>query len=277
MKLLTIEKSSVSEDGTIKYVQKTNDNGLFESVFMPIEKEYKFCISTQIGCSNKCMHCATGKSDYIRDLSAEEMFEQINEMVRVNDIDDRDMHVMFMGMGEPFFNFENVIKSIDYLKQKYSMDDHDFTVSTVGIIEKINKLTEMNRNIKLAVSIHSGIDEKRSRLLPINKLQPLESLIESIKKYNQVTNNEVIIQYTLIDGFNDSQEDMDALYEAIKDINGELQIIPLNETPQIIYKKPSEKKITFFYNGIKDLYPTVLKRSMGDDIQAGCGQLYTEI
>lgn len=270
---LRITNREHSVDGSVKYLLQTKDNESIESVFIPQKGETKFCISCQIGCVNKCAHCATGKLDYIRDLTSEEIISQVITMVEDNHEIAKKLHVLFMGMGEPFLNFKNVIQSL-YLFEEINIPEEEITISTIGIIPKIYEYANMKRKSKLALSFHATTNEMRDRIIPLNKIYSLHDLIEAAHYYVNKTNNKIIIEYTIIEGFNDSLQNAIRLLEILKGLHYEVHLIPFNENSNSIFKMPSDDKVISFSDYLKKRdIECKIKRSYGTDIDGGCGQL----
>ena len=159
-----------SADASIKYILETDDGHMFECVYMPHEEEngVVMCLSCQIGCVNKCTHCATGKVDFVRDLTAEEICDAVGLMLADNGNPDCLLAVLFMGMGEPFLNYENVLSAIDRMEARYGIEDEHVTISTVGIVPRIREFADLGRRIRLAVSAHATLDSERSQIIPLN-------------------------------------------------------------------------------------------------------------
>lgn len=276
-KHLRITHKEHSIDASIKYIFQTKDGESIESVFIPQRNETKFCISCQIGCVNKCSHCATGKIDYVRDLTSEEIISQVILMLEDNYKTRNKLHVLFMGMGEPFLNFKNVIRSID-LFEEINISEEEITISTIGIIPKIYEYADMKRKSKLALSLHATSNEMRNRIISLNKIYSLNDLIEAAHYYVNKTNKKIIVEYTIIDGFNDSLENAIKLLEILKGLFYEVDLIPFNENLNSKFKMPSDDKITAFDNYLnKNRIECKIKRSYGTDINGGCGQLCLKI
>ncbi|MFH0887689.1 MAG: 23S rRNA (adenine(2503)-C(2))-methyltransferase RlmN [Planctomycetota bacterium] len=262
-------------DNTQKYLLELTDKNTVESVVMPYESRCTICISTQVGCRFHCVFCASGKRGLIRDLSPAEIVEQvIVGKQQGNPI----THIVFMGMGEPLDNTDNVIKAILILNDPnaFNIGARRITISTCGIPEGIDKLMSLNLQIELSVSLHGATDEVRNRLMPINKKYPLPILIKKIKEYINKTNRQVTFEYTLIDGINSSDKDALALAKLIRGIDCKVNLIPFN-TSTVMKTSGNPVSLT----NVKK-FQSVLERknikitirhSRGADIQAACGQL----
>ena len=271
---LEVVEKVKSVDGSTKYLFRLPDFEVIEAVHIPLEDETKMCISCQVGCINKCRHCATGKDiEYKRDLTSEEIVFQVTTMAEDNNDSLDNITILFMGMGEPLFNFENMLKSLD-LFSGIGIPLERVTISTSGVIPRILEIAELRQRPKLAVSIHATTNLQRDKLIPMNKTYCLEDLLKATEDYTNLTKEEVIIQYTLIDSFNDSDEDAERLMTLTKNILCEIQVIPFNSFPSSTLNEPKPERIDFFMEYIESRGASrALKRSAGTDIYAGCGQL----
>ncbi len=271
---LKIIKKVFAKDKSIKYILGLSDEECIEAVYIPLIGETKFCISCQVGCINKCSPCATGKDmDYIRDLCYEEIFLQVKTLAFDNNICYNNCTVLFMGMGEPFFNYSNVIKSLQ-LFQDIGIPPENITISTSGIIPCIVELSKLERRPKLAISLHATTNEQRNRVIPINKVYPLNDLLNAAKEYTDTSGDEIIIQYTLIERFNNTVDDLNRLVKCIENIKCELQIIPFNSFPSSNLIAPSKENVEFVISYLQSKGVKIaLKQSSGNDVYAGCGQL----
>ena len=266
-----------SNDDSIKYILETDDQLLFECIFMPHEQDdaVVMCLSCQIGCVNKCTHCATGKVDYVRDLTAEEICDEVSTMLSDNNVQNKLLAVLFMGMGEPFLNYSNVIQSIDLFEKKFNITDNNVTISTVGVVHKIREFADLKRDIRLAVSVHATTNDERSSIIPLNKIFNLDSVLDAIDYYTSKTNKKVLMQYTLIGGVNDSNEACERLVNLAKKHSCEVRIIPFNPSPSIVYNETTDERVEYFCDQLRtNGVDYVLSRSRGIDVSGGCGQLY---
>lgn len=265
-----------SLDNSVKYVLELADGERIEAVCIPQPDGVNLCISCQAGCANRCRHCATGQGDYRRDLSSEEIVEQTKVMLEgCRSARDR-VRILFMGMGEPLLNYENLLIAVKTLNASPWLDSVcDITVSTSGILPGIERLAAETARPRLAVTIGATSDDKRSWLLvPTGKLYPLSTTLEVCRQYAGTTQEAVVFQYTLIRDFNDSVEEAEALSRLIADIPCEVHVIPFNEFDGSMLRHPTHLKLSRFcrtlaYYGVK----SAQKPSFGADIHAGCGQL----
>ncbi len=281
-------KQRVSKDGTRKYLVEFNDKKRVETVVIPQSSDknskYSLCISTQVGCPIGCSFCATGQGGWQRNLTYYEIVGQVltsaRELIKKikNGDEDPISNIVYMGMGEPMLNYEELIKSI------YLLNDHKginigqrhITISTCGDIRGIEKLARENLQVTLAISLHAGNNELRNELVPLNRKYPLEELLAAVKSYVQKTNRRVTFEYILLDDVNISKKDAENLSKLVKPILANINLIPYNEVEGIQYKKPSNKKIELFYNWLKQEGLNVtIREEKGADIEAACGQLAT--
>ncbi|MDI6732522.1 MAG: 23S rRNA (adenine(2503)-C(2))-methyltransferase RlmN [Planctomycetota bacterium] len=273
---LELKKKLVSAlDNTEKYLFALKQDDTIESVVMPYERRCTICISSQVGCRFHCVFCASGKKGFIRNLSSGEIIEQI---VIARQQGHKITHIVFMGMGEPLDNLNNVIKIIKLLNNPngFNIGARRITISTCGIPESIAKLADLDLQIELSVSLHSARDELRSRLMPINRKYPLSVLLKTIKEYISRTNRQITFEYTLIKDNNSSDKDAVSLAKLLKGLNCKVNLIPFNISPlskRIVEPATREDMITFQSvlksHGIK----STLRNSRGADIQGACGQL----
>tara|TARA_Y100001978_G_scaffold6640_1_gene5634 strand:- start:3526 stop:4572 length:1047 start_codon:yes stop_codon:yes gene_type:complete len=275
---IKLERLSISNNNkTTKFLFKLEDNQFIETVSMIDGKFHTVCISSQVGCNVDCKFCATASMGFIRNLTPGEIIEQLI-YVRSN-IDDKITNVVFMGMGEPFMNYDNVLKSADIFHDNigFGLSAKRITISTAGIVPKIKKYVDENRNYNLAVSLNAPTDEQREKIMPINMIWPLKDLISISSRFSKGKRKNIMFEYVLLRGINDSQEDAKNLMQLIKGINSKLNIIPYNETDGV-YKRPNEQEINNFIqillkNQKEFGYRVLVRWSKGQDINAGCGQL----
>ncbi len=275
----------VDKDGTIKYLWKLNDNETIESVYLPTYKEnrHSICISSQVGCALNCKFCATGMEGIIRNLTPGEIVDQVYQIQK--DISESEFgepaitNVVYMGMGEPFKNLDNVLESIFIINENkgFNIGMRKITISTAGIVPEINKFAQKDLQTGLAVSLNAPNNKLRNKLMPINKKYPLEELISAVEDYIEITNRRVTFEYILIKNQNDSYNLAYQLVELLRDLNCHINLIPANPLPELNIEKPSETKINEFKNILADNNLTVtVRRERGIDIKAACGQLRSE-
>ena len=270
-----IEKKLISRyDKTVKYLFAFNDGECVESVVMSYKHGYSICISTQVGCRMGCTFCATGKSGFSRSLTASEMLAQIEAAQK--DLNIRISNVVLMGMGEPLDNFENVVRFIELVSSDTGLNigTRHITLSTCGIVPKIYDLAEHRFQINLAVSLHAPNDEIRSKTMPIAKAYPMEQLLKACRDYFDKTGRRVTFEYSMISGVNDSDENARELADKLSGMNCHVNLIPVNTVEGTGYIKSNIKRQQSFVSILagRGVAATV-RRTLGSDIDASCGQL----
>ena len=277
-----IHKAERSNDGTIKYSLKLHDSKLVEGVLIPSKKRLTACISSQVGCSLSCTFCATGTLKLERNLNYAEIYDQIfilNEEALQN-FGKPLSNIVYMGMGEPLLNYENLLKSIELVSSKngLSMSPKRITVSTAGIAKMIKKLADDEVRFNLAISLHSSDDKKREEIMPINKSINLEELKESIKYFFEKTGTRITYEYILFKDINDSLDDAHELVKFCKSTPCKVNLIEYNSVDNIPFQKASNNKTEKFINFLNEKNVIVnLRRSKGKDINAACGQLVNKL
>ena len=277
-----IHKAERSNDGTIKYSLKLHDSKLVEGVLIPSKKRLTACISSQVGCSLSCTFCATGTLKLERNLNYAEIYDQIfilNEEALLN-FGKPLSNIVYMGMGEPLLNYENLLKSIELVSSKngLSMSPKRITVSTAGIAKMIKKLADDEVRFNLAISLHSSDDVKREEIMPINKSINLEELKESIKYFFEKTGIRITYEYILFKDINDSLDDAHELVKFCKSTPCKVNLIEYNSVDNIPFEKASNNKTEKFINFLNEKNVIVnLRRSKGKDINAACGQLVNKL
>ncbi len=276
---LTVDLTQQSEDGTIKSRFTTHDGHLIEGVLIPTEERKTACVSSQIGCSLSCKFCATGYIDRKRNLHFDEIYDQvsyINQQSLAN-YGQRLSNIVFMGMGEPLLNYQNVLQAIDKISAEdgMGMSPRRITVSTAGVAKMIKKLGDDQVRFKLALSLHAANDAKRHEIMPINDTNNIESLVEALNYFYAQTKNEITFEYILFDKFNDSLQDADELIKLYRKVPADLiNIIEYNPIDFASFRKPDEARTESFMNYLgKHRVNARLRRSRGKDIDAACGQL----
>ena len=257
-----------------KFLFKLYDGEHIESVVMYHDYGISLCISSQVGCNMGCAFCESGRRKKVRNLEPYEMILQIIEIEK--EINKRISHIVVMGIGEPFDNFDNLVTFIANCNNSKALEigSRHITISTCGIVPKIYEFAKLPGGVNLAISLHSAFDDKRSKLMPINKVYPLEDVIKAVKNYISVTNRRVTFEYILLENVNDSKEDAVALCKLIKGLNAYVNLIPYNESSAIEFKRPKKDKILDFYDIIKkEGINVTIRREFGSEISAACGQL----
>lgn len=275
----SIVKRLVSNDGeTKKFLFKLKDGQTVESVLMKCKHGHTICISTQVGCKMNCAFCVTGKSGFSRNLTPEEMSLQIEKIQNSENI--KITCVVLMGMGEPFDNYENVLKFLEYAIDSKGLDIEAkrITISTCGLVDKIYKLAEFNPQFNLAVSLHATVDEVRNELMKINKKWNISELLKACKYYTELTDKSILFEYIMINKFNDSNEDANRLAKLLEGINCRVDLIPANDSGQEQFKPSTQNQINNFVSILRENGIDVSVRgTVGGDIKAACGQLRAEV
>ena len=271
---ITMLERLVSSDNTIKYLFDIGDNILIESVLMRYSYGNTLCISTQAGCRMGCTFCASTVNGLDRNLLAGEMLEQIYKVQK--DINDRISNVVLMGSGEPLDNYENVIDFLNIVNDKEgnNLGHRHITLSTCGITNKIYELAKLKLQITLAISLHAPNDDIRVRTMPIAKSHTYDKVLESAKDYANITKRRVTFEYALIKDVNDSNENALELAKGLKGMMCHVNLIPVNDVNENDYKRSSEQRILSFADVLKNEGVEVtIRRKLGSDINAACGQL----
>lgn len=257
-----------------KYLFALNDNERVESVLMRHDYGTSLCISSQVGCNMGCRFCESGRLKKVRNLETSEMVLQILQVEE--DIHERISHVVIMGIGEPFDNYDNFVDFIKIINNPkgIALGSRHITVSTCGIIPKIREFATLPFQVNLAISLHASNDTLRSSIMPINKAYPLKDLIKEIKYYISKTNRRVTFEYIMLDGINDKLENAVELSNLLSGMNCYINLIPYNETNNIGYKRSKKSTILKFYDIIKNRGLNVtIRKEFGSKISAACGQL----
>lgn len=268
------EKLESEIDGTVKYLFKLGENTILESVFMKYEHGNTVCISSQAGCRMGCSFCASTINGLDRNLTAGEMLAQVYEIQK--DMNERISNIVVMGSGEPLENFENLIKFIEIVnaKEGLNISQRNITVSTCGLIDKMEELKKLNLQINLAVSLHAPNDKIRDSIMPINKKYSVDELISASKKYANETKRRITYEYALIKDVNDSQKTANELGKKIKNSLCHVNLIPVNNVDENNFEKSNKTNIYDFMNILKSLGISVtIRRELGSDINGACGQL----
>lgn len=258
----------------VKYLFRLEDNNKIEAVLMNHDYGNSICISTQVGCNMGCHFCESGRLKKVRNLEAYEMVVQLLQVEE--DLNIRISHIVLMGIGEPFDNYDNVIKFLEIVNNNKGIDigSRHITISTCGLVPKIDKFSDYDKQVNLAISLHAPNNTIRNKIMEINKAYPLEKLIPAIKRYVAKTNRRVTFEYIMLKGVNDSRECAKELSELLRGINCYVNLIPYNETSHIEFKKSSKDTILEFYDELKKNNVNVtIRREFGSKVNAACGQL----
>lgn len=260
-----------------KYLFELYDGNKIEAVLMKHDYGNSICVSSQVGCNMGCRFCESGRLKKVRNLSAFELVEQI--LAVEEDVKERISHVVLMGIGEPLDNYDNVKRFIKIINNPKGINIgiRHITLSTCGIIPKINQFADECIGVNLAISLHAPNDDIRNSIMPINKVYKINDIMETVKKYVSKTNRRVTFEYVLLRGVNDSKENALELVKLIKGINCYVNLIPYNETSNIGYKTSEKVTINDFYDILKKNNINVtIRREFGSKVSAACGQLRSE-
>lgn len=274
-----VHHSQFSSDGTIKNRLQLHDGNYIESVLIPTDKRVTVCVSSQVGCSLSCKFCATGFLPRKRNVDFDEIVDEVtlaNEQA-LKHYGRGITNIVFMGMGEPLLNYNNVLKAINIITSPESMgmSPRRITVSTAGIAKMIQKLGDDQVRVKLALSLHAANDLKRNEIMPINETNNLRALVDALNHFYKQTKNEITFEYILFNGVNDSIADADELVKIYRQVPADLvNIIEYNPIEQADFSKPDDDKTAAFMRYLESKKVNAkLRRSRGKDIDAACGQL----
>lgn len=269
-----IVKKQESKDGTKKYLFDILDGNMIETVLMSYHHGYSICVSSQVGCKMGCKFCASTGINFIRNLSSGEIVEQLLAVERSENI--KVSNIVFMGIGEPLDNYENVINSVKIINNPKGINigARHISISTSGIVPKIYKLADENLQSTLSISLHATTNEKRSSMMPINNAYNIEELIKACKYYIEKTNRRISFEYALAKENNDNLEDAKQLTKLLKGMLCHVNLIPINKIENGKYTKSSNENIMKFRDYLNEHgIVATIRRELGSDIDAACGQL----
>jgi 23S rRNA (adenine2503-C2)-methyltransferase len=267
-----IHYRSKSTDGTIKYLLKLTDGHIIEAVGIPSDKRMTVCVSSQIGCPMGCDFCATGKGGFARNLETHEIIDQV--LTVQADFQRRVSNIVFMGMGEPLLNTDNVVAAVRSLNQDVGIGQRMITVSTVGIPGHIRRLAEQQLQVTLAVSLHASNQALRTQLIPSADKYPLQDLLSECRDYVKITGRRVTFEYVVLADLNDQPEHALELASELRGFQSHVNLIPYNPIVEVDYKRPSRQRVEAFTQQLKDKGIAVSVRySRGLEEDAACGQL----
>jgi len=271
---LKVEARRVSEiDNTVKYLFLLEDNNIIEGVAIKYRFGNTACVSTQVGCNMRCSFCASAIGGKVRDLKASEMVDQV---MSIDSDYGKISNIVLMGSGEPFDNYDEVMKFIKIVNNPYGLGigSRHITISTCGIVPKIYQFADEKLQVNLSISLHAPNDELRTQLMPINKAYPLEELMKACKYYIEKTRRRVTFEYSLIEGVNDKKEHAYQLADLLKGMLCHVNLIPINYVKEIGFKKAANEKVMMFKKIIENAgISCTVRRELGSDIEAACGQL----
>ncbi|HCU70395.1 MAG TPA: 23S rRNA (adenine(2503)-C(2))-methyltransferase RlmN [Candidatus Moranbacteria bacterium] len=284
MKILSFEVEKVlasKDEKSMKALLKLKDENLIEAVLIsPLDGVWSACVSSQVGCPLACEFCSTGKMGFIRNLAAEEITDQIlfwNQQLKTKK--EKVSNIVYMGMGEPFLNWEEVRKSLADLidEKKFNFASRSISVSTSGIPEGIEKLSQEFPQVNLALSLHFGSEARRSQIMPINRKNNLEALRQALKKYLAVTKRKIFLEYVMLSGVNDSMDDADDLIRFVKSVEKlqlmHVNLIRYNSTESRFHSSSKERTLKFKEYLASHNLGVTIRKSLGEEIQGACGQL----
>ncbi|ADD02570.1 radical SAM enzyme, Cfr family [Thermoanaerobacter italicus Ab9] len=271
---LKVEARRVSEiDNTVKYLFLLEDKNIIEGVAIKYRFGNTACVSTQVGCNMRCSFCASAIGGKVRDLKASEMVDQV---MSIDSDYGKISNIVLMGSGEPFDNYDEVMKFIKIVNNPYGLGigSRHITISTCGIIPKIYQFADEKLQVNLSISLHAPNDELRTQLMPINKAYPLEELMKACKYYIEKTRRRITFEYSLIEGVNDKKEHAYQLVDLLKGMLCHVNLIPINYVKEIGFKKAANEKVMMFKKIIENAgISCTVRRELGSDIEAACGQL----
>jgi 23S rRNA (adenine2503-C2)-methyltransferase len=266
-----------SRDGTRKFLFEMHDGCLVESVMMIFDYGYSACLSSQVGCNMGCSFCASGLLKKQRDLSAGEIVLQALQIQKEMDKNGLRLgNIVVMGTGEPFDNYDNVMKALSIINDPYGLEigSRHISISTCGVVPGIRRFVKENLQYNLAISLHAPNNELRDSLMPINRAYPLEVLFDALKEYAETNKRRLTFEYLLLKGVNDSPKEVKEIRELLKGLNAYINLIPYNKVSEKDFETSSEENALRFYDMLKKANVAVtLRQKKGDDIDAACGQL----
>ena len=268
----TLHYRSVAPDGTVKYLLRLADGQIIETVGIPTEKRLTVCVSSQVGCPMACDFCATGKGGFSRNVAIHEIIDQV--LTVQEDFQRRVSHIVFMGMGEPLLNTENVVRAIKSLNEDVGIGQRSITLSTVGIRDRIRQLAQHQLQVTLAISLHASNQALREQLIPSARHYPLKDLLAECREYVHLTGRRVTFEYVLLAEVNDNPEQAAELAQLLRGFQSHVNLIPYNPIKEADYQRPSSRRIQAFVNVLKQEHIAVSVRySRGLEADAACGQL----
>ena len=273
---LEIEKCQVASDGTTKFLYRLADGNFIETVLMRQSYGYSVCVTSQVGCNMGCAFCASGQTKKIRNL---EPFEMVLQVLQIdNYLEEKGLrvsHVVVMGIGEPFDNYDNVLKFINIINDAkgLAIGARHITISTCGIVPRILDFADYPLQVNLAISLHFATDEKRSKYMPINRKYCIKEVINACIEYYRKTNRRLTFEYILLSGINDTLDDAKKLVKIVRHLNAYVNLIPYNKTSTELSRSKDDDRDIFFDYLIKNHVNAIVRKEHGTDIDAACGQL----
>lgn len=275
---LEVERKLVSQlDGTVKYLYRLPDGQHVESVRMQYEHGISLCISSQVGCKMGCAFCASTKAGFVRNLTASEILEQVYAAGR--DAGERIGSIVMMGIGEPLDNFDNVMRFLELVADPngLNLSHRHISLSTCGVVDRIRELAEKDLQITLSISLHATDDQARSAIMPVNRRWQIGELLDACREYTDRTHRRISYEYALISGVNDSRRQAEELAGLLKGMLCHVNLIPVNYVREAGYEKSPRKRVYEFQKVLNDRgINATVRRTLGADINAACGQLRRE-
>lgn len=272
-----IERRQQSKDGTVKYLFRMADGNCIETVVMRYSYGNSICVSTQVGCRMGCRFCASTQAGRVRNLEAGEIASEI--YAAQQDIGERISHIVLMGIGEPLDNFDNVMNFLEMISSPDGLNIgmRNISLSTCGIVPQIDRLAEYKLQLTLSISLHAPNNLSRSRMMPVNDAYPIEELIAACRRYQKTTGRRISFEYSMVRGVNDSPADAKQLAELIKGMGAHVNLIPINPVDGSPYSATDAKNVKRFQGLLTELgVNATVRRRLGSDISAACGQLRRE-
>ena len=269
-----VRKQESQKDGTIKYLWKLSDGNCVETVLMRYHYGNTVCISTEVGCRMGCAFCASTLGGLVRRLEPFEMLDQV--LFTQVDSGQPVSHIVLMGIGEPLDNFDNVMRFLELVNSEDGMNIsmRHISLSTCGLVPKIDQLAEKKLQLTLSVSLHAPNDAIRDTIMPVNKAYPTEELLAACRRYYAATNRRISFEYAMIDGVNDTEAAAKELIRRLKGLPAHMNLIPLNHVEESPLKPSTRQAVMKFQKTLEDAgIPATVRRSLGGDIDASCGQL----
>ena len=269
-----VRKQESQKDGTIKYLWRLHDGNCVETVLMRYHYGNTVCISTEVGCAMGCAFCASTLGGLVRRLEAREILEQV--LFTQLDSGQPVSHIVLMGIGEPLDNYDNVLRFLHLVNSPEGMNIsmRHISLSTCGLVPKILRLAEEKLQLTLSVSLHAPNDQVRNTIMPVNKAYPVEELLDACRKYYEITGRRISFEYAMIDGVNDTAEAARELISRLKGMSAHVNLIPLNHVEESPLKPSTKHAVARFQALLEDAgIPATVRRSLGGDIDASCGQL----
>jgi 23S rRNA (adenine2503-C2)-methyltransferase len=281
-RISTLQSVRIEEavDGTKKFLLQLEDGNRIESVLIPDKSRLTLCVSTQVGCGLGCKFCLTGKMGWKRDLSVSEIVNQILAVKETLADESSITNIVLMGMGEPLANYSNTLKAIELMAHPdgFKFSSRKITLSTAGLLPGLEQLLNEKIQFRLAISLNAADEETRSRLMPVNRRYPMKRVLEVLRSMPLKRRARITFEYVMVEEVNDSPRDAKRLIQMLKGIPSKINLIPLNETPEIPFKRPSEERVRQFQEILmKAGLTAIVRASKGADISAACGQLQGKV